>query len=85
MLAIFNLFPLPPLDGGRILVGILPHELAMPVARLEPYGMVILIGLFIVLPLLGTQLGLDLNAASQVLAYCSDTTVNEILRVTGNA
>lgn len=84
VLALFNLFPLPPLDGGRILVGILPRGLAMPVARLEPYGMVILIGLFIVLPLLGAQLGFDLNAASHVLASSADSTISEILRVTGN-
>src|SRR4249920_3996775 len=37
VLAVFNLFPLPPLDGGRILVGVLPKALAVPVARLEPY------------------------------------------------
>lgn len=85
VLAIFNLFPLPPLDGGRILVGILPLKLATPVASLEPYGLIILIGLFIVLPLLGTQLGLDLNAASQALASSADSTINEILRMTGNA
>lgn len=84
VLAIFNLFPLPPLDGGRILVGILPPSLAMPVARLEPYGLIILIGLFIVMPLLGTQLGLDLNAASHALASSADSTINEILRITGN-
>lgn len=85
VLALFNLLPLPPLDGGRILVGILPRALAAPVARLEPYGLMILIGLFVVLPLLGTQLGLDLNAASHMLAASADTTINEILRVTGNA
>ena len=85
VLAIFNLFPLPPLDGGRILVGILPPGLAMPVARLEPYGLIILIGLFIFMPLLGAQLGLDLNSASHVLASSADSTINEILRVTGNS
>jgi Zn-dependent protease len=84
-LALFNLFPLPPLDGGRMLVGILPRRLAIPVARLEPYGLVILIGLFIVLPWLGAQLGLDLNAASHMLASSADATINEILRATGNA
>ena len=47
--------------------------------------MVILIGLFIALPLLGAQLGFDLNAASHVLASSADSTINEILRVTGNA
>lgn len=45
VLAIFNLFPLPPLDGGRIAVGLLPDALAVPLARLERYGMAILIAL----------------------------------------
>jgi Zn-dependent protease len=38
-----NLLPLPPLDGGRILVGLLPHQLALAVSRVEPYGFFILI------------------------------------------
>jgi Zn-dependent protease len=46
ILAVFNLLPLPPLDGGRIAVGLLPKVLASPLARLEPYGMMILIGFF---------------------------------------
>jgi Zn-dependent protease len=35
----------PPLDGGRILVGLLPYRAAAPVARLEPYGLFIVLGL----------------------------------------
>src|SRR5262249_16159672 len=50
VLAVFNLFPLPPLDGGRIAVGVLPDAVASPLARLEPYGMLILIGLLFILP-----------------------------------
>jgi Zn-dependent protease len=38
-----NLLPLPPLDGGRILVGLLPHKLAYALSRVEPYGFFILI------------------------------------------
>ena len=48
LLAIFNLLPLPPLDGGRIAVGVLPNALAMPLARLEPYGVMIVIGVLFV-------------------------------------
>ncbi len=44
-LMVFNLFPLLPLDGGRILVGVLPDSLAIPFSRIEPYGMFILIAL----------------------------------------
>jgi len=43
LLMVLNLLPLPPLDGGRILVSLLPHRLAYGVARLEPYGFLILI------------------------------------------
>lgn len=43
----FNLFPLPPLDGGRILVGVLPWKQANLVARIEPYGFFIVLGLVV--------------------------------------
>ena len=61
LLAIFNMMPLPPLDGGRVAVGILPRPLAIQLARLERYGLFILIGLIFILPILGQQLGTDLN------------------------
>jgi Zn-dependent protease len=85
VLAVFNLFPLPPLDGGRILVGILPKPAAMAVARLEPFGLLILIGILIILPILSAQLGVDLNFISRTLAIATRTIINMILYVTGNS
>jgi Zn-dependent protease len=73
----------PPLDGGRILVGLLPKHAAASVARLEPYGLVILI-LLIVLPLLGAQLGIDLSVVSRALAVSTGIIIEAILIVTGN-
>jgi Zn-dependent protease len=83
VLAVFNMFPLPPLDGGRIAVGVLPDALASPLARLEPYGMLILIGLFM-LPILGAQFGADLSIVSRVIASSTDAIIGAILRLTGN-
>jgi Zn-dependent protease len=84
ILAVFNLFPLPPLDGGRIAVGLLPNMLANPLARLEPYGMMILIGLLIVLPLLGSQFGVDLSFVSHIISSSTGTVIKGILFFTGN-
>ena len=62
---ILNLLPLPPLDGGRILVSLLPHRLAYRVARVEPYGLIVLIVLLfagvlngVLWPVIRTTVGL---------------------------
>jgi len=84
LLAIFNLFPLPPLDGGRIAVGLLPKALGTQFARLERYGMLILIGILILLPLLGAQLGVDLGFVSHFISSATNGVIRAILKLTGN-
>ncbi|PHZ83692.1 site-2 protease family protein [Paremcibacter congregatus] len=71
ILAAFNMLPIPPLDGGRVAVGLLPDVLARPLSRLEPYGMLIIIGLFL-LPVFGRQFGMDLNILWAVLGPVID-------------
>ena len=83
-LAIFNLLPLPPLDGGRIAVGLLPDKLAMPLARLEPYGLPLLIGVLFILPILGAQLGINLSVVSRFIAGATYAVIRVILALTGN-
>jgi Zn-dependent protease len=85
VLAVFNMMPIPPLDGGRVAVGLLPDFLARPLARLEPFGMLILIGLLILLPLAGRQLGLNLDVISAILRTATGYVIQLLLLITGNA
>jgi len=67
VLMVLNLFPLPPLDGGRIAVSLLPHRLAYGFARIEPYGMIILLVLMF-LGVLGIVMMPIVNAFIATLA-----------------
>lgn len=78
LLCIFNLFPLPPLDGGRIAVGLLPDGLARPLARLERWGLLIIIGLVFVLPIIGRQAGMKLDVFSVIVGTPTDWLIRAI-------
>ena len=76
LLCVLNLLPIPPLDGGRIAVGLLPPPLAMRLARLERLGIIIILGAVFILPWIGRALGVDLNVFWWLVggpaAYLSD-------------
>jgi Zn-dependent protease len=83
ILAIFNMIPIPPLDGGRVAVGVLPKPLASSLARLEPYGLMILVSVLFFLPMFGRAIGIDANIFGQIVTRPANALIRIILRVTG--
>jgi Zn-dependent protease len=82
ILCVFNMLPLPPLDGGRVAVGLLPRPLALPLARLEPYGMMILMGLFL-LGYVSAETGFGLNPLYWLIGVPANLLIRFVLVVTG--
>jgi Zn-dependent protease len=82
VLCVFNMLPIPPLDGGRVAVGVLPRALAWPLARLEPYGMLILMGLFVV-GYLSVHTGLGLNPLGWLIGVPTNLLIRAVLAITG--
>jgi Zn-dependent protease len=85
LLAVFNMLPLPPLDGGRVAVGLLPDVLARPLSRLEPYGFFIIIGILLVLPLLGSAIGIDIGIVQWLVIAPAEWLSSAIFALVGAA
>jgi Zn-dependent protease len=81
VLATFNMLPIPPLDGGRIAVGLLPPKLAAPLANMERYGFFVVLGLLFLLPMLGREIGMDLNFIWHAIEFVVGTLLVAILTV----
>ncbi len=84
VLCVFNMLPFPPLDGGRVAVGILPRVLARPLARVEPYGMLILLLLFVV-SYAGVRFGLGFNLLGWLIGVPAYALMQFVLHLTGIA
>lgn len=85
VLCVFNMLPLPPLDGGRVAVGLLPDALAFPLARLERYGMLILLLFIFVIPYIGQQIGHDFNILAWLIGVPAEGLIRLVLAVTGQS
>ena len=83
ILAVFNMIPIPPLDGGRVAVGLLPKVFSYQLARLERYGFFIIITALFILPLLGKEIGIPLEPIHWFIQSVSSFLISIIATTTG--
>lgn len=81
--AVFNLMPLPPLDGGRIAVGLLPRPLSTWLAGVERFGFLVLIAILFILPWIGDTIGVNLNVLWWLVGVPAEFVTDVIATITG--
>lgn len=84
ILGIFNLIPMPPLDGGRIIVGILPLRLAVWVSQMEKIGLLVILLVLFILPLAFRQIGIVFDPFNEAFGVVMPWAVHVVLVLTGN-
>jgi Zn-dependent protease len=83
VLAVFNLLPLPPLDGSKILAPLLPQALAGPYLRFGRYGMTLLLLILVILPIIGARTGLGFDLFGWLVQRPADAATHAMLRFIG--
>jgi Zn-dependent protease len=83
ILAVFNMLPLPPLDGSKVLAPFLPLAIARPYLALEAFGMIFLLLLIFIVPMLAQRSGIDFDVMGPLVLDPAEAIVRTILSVVG--
>lgn len=83
ILAVFNMIPLPPLDGGRVAVGLLPAPIAYRLARMENYGLYLIVAVLFLLPIVTRGIGYEIDPFGSIIRPIVQGVVEIVEAVTG--
>jgi Zn-dependent protease len=84
IIGIFNLIPLPPMDGGRIAVGVLPLPLAFRLAKAERLGIFLVLAVLFIVPVVMQQFGVRFDPFQDAMGFILPYAENIVLTLTGN-